>query len=77
VEAVDRGAHELQARFGSRLRGLFAQPMADPGVELLVGLTSDLDFGPLGALGLGGTATDLIATGRMRWSRCPLRTRRG
>jgi acyl-CoA synthetase (NDP forming) len=35
------------------------QPMATPGPELLVGVTSDAIFGPLVTVGLGGTATDL------------------
>ena len=35
--------------------------MAPAGAELLVGVTSEPVFGPLVAVGLGGTATDLIA----------------
>jgi hypothetical protein len=46
--------------FGPRLRGVVVQPMADPGLELLVGVTGDPLCGPLLTLGLGGTATDLV-----------------
>lgn len=53
-------AAELTARFGSALKGLLVQPMADPGPELLVGVTSDPVFGPLVTIGLGGTSTDLV-----------------
>ncbi|MDF3048959.1 MAG: Acyl-CoA synthetase [Pseudonocardia sp.] len=59
ADAVDRAAGELAAAFGPRLRGFLVQPMATPGPELLVGVTSDAIFGPLVTVGLGGTATDL------------------
>jgi hypothetical protein len=59
--AVAAAAEELLTRFGSRLKGLLVQPMADPGPELLVGVTSDQVFGPLVTVGLGGTSTDLVA----------------
>jgi hypothetical protein len=61
ADAVAAAAGELVDRFGSRLRGLLVQPMAPPGPELLVGVTGDPVFGPLAALGFGGTATDLVA----------------
>ncbi|MET8846824.1 GNAT family N-acetyltransferase [Amycolatopsis sp. NPDC004625] len=51
----------LRARFGSALRGVTVQPMAEPGRELLVGVRSDPVFGPLVVFGLGGVDTDLIA----------------
>ncbi|WP_432845025.1 GNAT family N-acetyltransferase [Amycolatopsis sp. CA-161197] len=50
----------LRARFGSSLRGVTVQPMAQPGRELLVGVRSDPVFGPLVVFGLGGVDTDLI-----------------
>ena len=61
ADAVRRAAREFSARFGPRLRGYLVQPMAPAGTELLVGVTSEPVFGPLVAVGLGGTATDLIA----------------
>ncbi|WP_284740522.1 bifunctional GNAT family N-acetyltransferase/acetate--CoA ligase family protein [Amycolatopsis sp. RTGN1] len=51
----------LRSRFGSALRGVTVQPMAEPGRELLVGVRSDPTFGPLVVFGLGGVDTDLIA----------------
>lgn len=60
-EAVEGAARELVARFGGRLRGLLVQPMAAPGPELLVGVTTDPAFGPLVTVGLGGGLTDLVA----------------
>ncbi|SEC65336.1 Acyl-CoA synthetase (NDP forming) [Amycolatopsis tolypomycina] len=51
----------LRSRFGSALRGVTVQPMAEPGRELLVGVRSDPVFGPLVVFGLGGVDTDLIA----------------
>ncbi|WP_431682381.1 GNAT family N-acetyltransferase [Kitasatospora sp. KL5] len=56
-----RAAHrEFTTRFGTGLAGTVVQPMAAPGLELLVGAVQDEVFGPLVVLGLGGTATDLL-----------------
>jgi acyl-CoA synthetase (NDP forming) len=61
AEAVRRAAAEFAVLFGPRLRGYQVQPMAAAGSELLVGVTSEPVFGPLVAVGLGGTVTDLAA----------------
>ena len=61
ADAVRRAAGEFALLFGPRLRGYLVQPMAATGAELLVGVVSEPVFGPLVAVGLGGTATDLIA----------------
>ncbi|HEY7074165.1 MAG TPA: GNAT family N-acetyltransferase [Solirubrobacteraceae bacterium] len=45
---------------GAEPQGVLVQPMAAPGVELLVGVTSDRDFGPVVACAAGGVATELI-----------------
>ncbi|MCP2099104.1 MULTISPECIES: bifunctional GNAT family N-acetyltransferase/acetate--CoA ligase family protein [Actinosynnema] len=50
----------MQERFGDRLQGVFIQPMAESGRELLVGVVSDQRFGPLVVTGLGGVDTDLL-----------------
>ena len=51
----------MRARFRDTLEAIFIQPMAAPGRELLVGITSDPTFGPLLVFGLGGVDTDLVA----------------
>ncbi|CAM3103787.1 GNAT family N-acetyltransferase [Saccharomonospora xinjiangensis] len=51
----------LRDRFGPALGGVFVQPMAQRGRELLVGVSHDPTFGPLVTVGLGGVDTDLIA----------------
>jgi acetate---CoA ligase (ADP-forming) len=48
------------ARAGLRLEGLLVQPMAPPGVELIVGVVHDHSFGPVLACGAGGTTAELI-----------------
>ena len=45
---------------GHALEGLIVQPMARPGVELIVGVVNDHSFGPLLACGAGGTTAELI-----------------
>jgi acyl-CoA synthetase (NDP forming) len=66
VDDVRRAAAEVAALFGPRLRGYLVQPMVPAGPELLVGVTSEPVFGPLVAVGLGGTVTDLAAD-RAHW----------
>ncbi|SDH61177.1 Acyl-CoA synthetase (NDP forming), partial [Lentzea fradiae] len=58
--AVAEAFRGFQDRFGDRLRGVFVQPMASGGRELLVGVATDPKFGPLVVTGLGGVDTDLI-----------------
>ncbi|MGW4113009.1 bifunctional acetate--CoA ligase family protein/GNAT family N-acetyltransferase [Actinosynnema sp. NPDC004786] len=59
-DAVDHAFESLRERFGERLTGVFVQPMADRGRELLVGVVTDPQFGPLVVTGLGGVDTDLV-----------------
>ncbi|MEU9044663.1 MULTISPECIES: GNAT family N-acetyltransferase [unclassified Kitasatospora] len=62
TEADVRAAYrEFADRFGAELAGAVVQPMAAPGVELLAGVVQDQVFGPLVLLGLGGTATEVLA----------------
>ncbi len=43
-----------------RVRGLLVEPMADPGVELIVGLRRDPLFGPAVLVGLGGILAEVM-----------------
>ncbi len=52
--AADLGDH------GERLDGFLIQQMVPRGVEMLVGAVSDPSFGPVVAVGAGGTAVELI-----------------
>jgi acetate---CoA ligase (ADP-forming) len=45
---------------GARVRGLVVQPMAAPGVELIVGMERDAQFGPAILVGLGGIMAEAI-----------------
>jgi acyl-CoA synthetase (NDP forming) len=61
--AVETAAGEIAAalrRSGHVLSGLIVQPMAEPGVELIVGVVHDRSFGPVLACGAGGTAAELL-----------------
>jgi len=43
-----------------RLQGVLLQPMARPGVEVIVGTIRDRGFGPLVMIGAGGVMTELF-----------------
>ena len=45
---------------GATLRGLLVEPLAAPGLELLVGLTRDPGFGPIVLVGLGGVLAEAL-----------------
>jgi len=58
--AVLREAEDLQRSLaGSRLSGFLVQEMVD-GLEMLVGVREDTDFGPLVVVGLGGVFVELF-----------------
>ncbi len=42
------------------LDGVSVQPMAQPGVEVIIGLTTDAQFGPLVMFGLGGVHVEVL-----------------
>jgi acetate---CoA ligase (ADP-forming) len=49
----------MQRVLGASMGGANLQPMADPGVELIAGVTRDPQFGPLVVFGMGGVAAEL------------------
>jgi acyl-CoA synthetase (NDP forming)/RimJ/RimL family protein N-acetyltransferase len=67
--AVLRAARAMKrslAQHGHVTTGFVVQPMAPPGVELLVGFTCDAHFGPIVACAAGGTAVELLADAAIR-----------
>ncbi len=61
--AVAREAERMRARIeraGFAHEGFLVQQMAPEGAELLVGVVQDRQFGPLLAVGAGGTSTELL-----------------
>ncbi len=45
---------------GIDARGLLVQPMADLGIELIIGMRRDASFGPAIIVGMGGVLTDVL-----------------
>jgi acetate---CoA ligase (ADP-forming) subunit beta len=45
---------------GARITGVSIQKMARPGIELIVGLSRDPQFGPMIMFGLGGTLVEIL-----------------
>lgn len=50
---------DFESRFGSEMSGALIQPMAPPGVEVIVGLLHDPTFGPAIMFGTGGVQAEL------------------
>ena len=65
-ESVREAAGELLATGerlagdGAEIRGLLVEPMAKPGLELIVGLTRDPQVGPVVLVGLGGILAEAL-----------------
>ncbi|MEX1172064.1 MAG: acetate--CoA ligase family protein, partial [Chloroflexota bacterium] len=60
IRAAGRELLAIGRRHSLDVRGLLVQPMADPGVELIVGLHRDPSFGPAIIVGLGGILADVL-----------------
>ncbi len=61
AKAVSRAFARMKSTIGGQMTAALVQPMAPPGVETIVGVTSDPSFGPLVMFGLGGVLADLLA----------------
>ncbi len=69
ASAVARAARELRASLeadGNAVDGFVVQAMAPQGVEMLVGIVSDPQLGPVVACGAGGTAVELLGDVQVR-----------
>ena len=51
---------DLGRGHGLEVRGLLVQPMARPGVELILGMRRDPQFGPIVLVGFGGILTEVL-----------------
>jgi acetyl coenzyme A synthetase (ADP forming)-like protein len=58
--AAARAAAAAVRTAGFELEGFLVQRMADEGVEMIVGVVGDPDFGPVVACGAGGRAVELL-----------------
>lgn len=56
----------MQNAIGPEMTGVVLQPMAEPGVETLVGFVQDRAFGPQVLFGMGGVAVELLEDHVMR-----------
>lgn len=56
---VECAFQAMQKHLGSAMGGAIIQPMAKPGVEMIVGVTHDPAFGPLVMVGAGGREAEL------------------
>ncbi len=60
VRAAAAEILELGRRHGVSVRGVIVEPMADPGIELIVGMTRDPLFGPAVLVGFGGVFAEVL-----------------
>ncbi len=59
-DAVRAACVDMQTRITTPLDGFLVQQMVEGGVEALVGVVDDANFGPLIGFGLGGTAVEVL-----------------
>lgn len=59
-DALAAAVEAMAERLGEAAHPLLVQPMVPPGLEVLVGMSTDPLFGPLVVFGIGGVVTDLL-----------------
>ena len=57
-DAITKSA--LQGFPQARIEGICVQPMAKPGIEVIMGMTQDPNFGPVLMFGLGGILVEVL-----------------
>ena len=67
--AVRAAAQAMAARHGTALRGYTLEPMLEGGIETVIGVRFDPQFGPMLMFGLGGTAVELFRD--VAFTQCP------
>ncbi|WP_321528427.1 acetate--CoA ligase family protein [Sedimenticola selenatireducens] len=53
-------ANALRYQADARIEGVLLVPMAEPGVEVIIGVTQDRQFGPVMMFGLGGVFVEVL-----------------
>ncbi len=64
-EAVEKAYEEIEISFAEKhpdvkLDGISVQQMAKPGIEVIVGMNKDAQFGPVLMFGLGGVLVEIM-----------------
>lgn len=62
---VGRGYSDIMSSVRQRhpqatIQGISVQPMAPPGIEVIIGMSTDLQFGPVIMFGLGGVLVEIL-----------------
>ncbi len=65
-QAVEEAFTAMASSLRGRMTGAVVQPMVPPGIETIVGISSNEQFGPLVVFGVGGVLTDLLGDHAVR-----------